>query len=54
MKTMKDYHDMYLECDVLLLAYVFEKVTNNNLNNYRLCSSHYFSAPVQVEIHCLI
>ena len=25
MKTMKDYHNLYLKCDILLLAYVFEK-----------------------------
>ena len=25
MKTMKDYHDLYLKCDVLLLADVFKK-----------------------------
>ena len=28
MKTMKDYHDLHLKCDVLLLADVFEKFGN--------------------------
>ena len=26
MKTMTDYHDLYLKCDVLLIADVFEKI----------------------------
>ena len=30
MKTMKDYHDFYLEYDVLLLADFFEKFKNNS------------------------
>ena len=34
MKTMKDYHDLYLKCDILLLADVFEKFRNNSLKNY--------------------
>ena len=34
MKTMKDYHDLYLKCDVLLLADVFEKFRNNSLMGY--------------------
>ena len=45
MKTMKDYHDFYLKCDVLLLADVFEKLRNNNPKNYGLCQSHYLSVP---------
>ena len=45
MKTMKDYHDLYLKCDVLLLADVFEKFRNNSLKNYGLWPSHYLSAP---------
>ena len=45
MKTMKDYHDLYLKCDNLLLADVFEKIRNNGLKNYRLSPSHYFSTP---------
>ena len=28
---MKDYHDFFLKCDVLLLADVFEKFKNNSL-----------------------
>ena len=42
---MKDYHDLYLKSDVLLLADVFEKFRNNTLKNYGLCSSHYLRAP---------
>ena len=34
MKTMKDYYDLYLKCDVTLLADVFEKFRNNSLINY--------------------
>ena len=45
MKTMKDYHDLYLKWDVLLLADVFEKFRNNSLKNYGLCPSYYLSAP---------
>ena len=29
MKTMKDYHDLYLKRDIFLLSNVFEKVRNN-------------------------
>ena len=34
MKTMEDYHDLYLKNGVLLLADVFEKFRNNSLKNY--------------------
>ena len=44
-KTMKDYHDLHLKCDVLLLANVFERFRNNSLKNYGLCPSHYLYAP---------
>ena len=33
MKTMKYYHNLYLKCDILLLA-VFEKFRNTDLKNY--------------------
>ena len=45
MKTMKDYHDLYLKCDLLRLADVFEKFRNNSIKSYGLCRSHYLSAP---------
>ena len=48
MKKMKDYHDLYLKCDVLLLAGEFGKFRNNSLKNYGLCSSHYVSAPALI------
>ena len=44
-KMMKDYHELYLKCDVLLLADVFEKFRNNSLKNYGLCPCHYLSKP---------
>ena len=46
MKMMKHDHELHLKCDVLLLAYVFEKFRNNSLNNYGLSPSHYLNAPV--------
>ena len=45
MNAMRDYHDLYLKCDVLLLTDVFGKFRNKSLRNYRLSSSHYLSAP---------
>ena len=44
MKTMKHYHSLYLKCDVLLLADVFEEFRNNSLKNYGLRPCHYLSA----------
>ena len=40
---MKDYHGLYLKCDVLLLADIFEKFRKNSSKNYGLCTSHYLS-----------
>ena len=46
MRTMKNYHDLYLKYNVLLLVDVNEKCKNNSLKNYELYAPHYFSAPV--------
>ena len=31
LNSMGDYHDLYLKTDVLLLAYVFEKIHVSNI-----------------------
>ena len=45
MKTIKDYHDLNLRCDVLLLGDVIEKFRKHSTKNYGLCPSHYLSSP---------
>ena len=40
---MKNYHDLYLKCDISLLVDVFEKFKNRCLENYGLCPSNYLS-----------
>ena len=45
MKTFKEYHELYNETDVLLLADVFENFRDNNLRIYGLDPAHYFTAP---------
>ena len=45
MKTIRDYHDLYIVCDYLLLFDVFKKFRTNSLRNYGLCPSHQLSAP---------
>ena len=45
MKTMGDYHDLYLKTDVLLLADLFGKFIKTCLDYYGLDPCHYFSSP---------
>ena len=44
-KTMEDYHDLHLKCDVLVSADVCETFRNNSLKDYGLCPSHYLRKP---------
>ena len=44
-KNLGEYHDLYLECDVLLLCDVFERFINVCLKNYGLDPCHYYSSP---------
>ena len=45
MKSMRDYHNLYLETDVLLLADIFESFRKTCLGNYGRDPAHYLSAP---------
>ena len=44
-KTMRDYHDLYLKTDVLLLSDVMENYRNVCINNYGLDPLWYYTAP---------
>ena len=41
---MKEYHEMFLKCDALLLVDVSETFKNSCLKSYELCLSHYLNA----------
>lgn len=45
MRSMREYHDLYLKSDVLLLADVFENVRSTCLRYYKLDPAHYFTSP---------
>ena len=45
MKSMKDYHDLYLTTDVLLLADAFENFREMALKYYRLDPAHFYTLP---------
>ena len=44
-ETLADYHDLYLKCDVLLLADVFENFRSTCVKYYKLDPAHYYTAP---------
>ena len=45
MKTIREYHDLYLMSDVLLLADVFENFRDVCIENYGLDPAWYYTAP---------
>ena len=45
LEHFQDYHNLYNETDVLLLADVFEKFRNICMENYKLDPAHYYTAP---------
>ena len=52
-KTIKDYHNLYLKSDVLLLADVFENFRKNCLHHYKLDPAHYYTSPGLAWDACL-
>ena len=52
-KTMRDYHDLYLKSDVLLLADVFENFRKTCMEHYNLDPAHYFTSPGLAWDACL-
>ena len=49
---MKDYHDLYLKCDVLLLVDVLN-FTNNSLKIFGLYPRHYLSSS-SLSLHAML
>ena len=52
-KTIRDYHDLYLKSDVLLLADVFENFRATCLKHYNLDPAHYYTSPGLAWDACL-
>ena len=45
LKTMGEYHNLYLQSDILLLSDVFENFRKTCLQYYKLDPCHYFTSP---------
>ena len=52
-KTIRDYHDLYLKTDVLLLADVFENFRKTCFKHYKLDPAHYYTSPGLAWDACL-
>ena len=52
-RTLRDYHDLYLKSDVLLLADVFENFRATCLHLYNLDPAHYYTSPGLAWDACL-
>ena len=52
-KSIRDYHNLYLKSDVLLLADVFENFRKTCLKHYKLDPAHYYTSPGLAWDACL-
>ena len=53
LKNLGDYHDLYVQCDTLLLADIFENFRNKYIETYELDPAHFLSAPGLALQACL-
>lgn len=53
MRNLKDYHNLYVKTDTLLLADVFEKFRGLCLTNYKIDPCHVYTAPGLAWQACL-
>ena len=44
-KNRGDFHDLYVQCDILLVADVFENFRDKRIEIYGLDPAHFLSAP---------
>ena len=52
-RNLGEYHDLYVQCDTLLLVDVFEKFRDTCIEIYGLDPSHFLSAPGLAWQACL-
>ena len=52
-KNLGEYHDLYVQCDTLLLADVFENFRDKCIEIYGLGLVHFLSAPRLAWKACL-
>jgi hypothetical protein len=52
-RTFKDYHDLYLKTDVILLADAFENFRDVSMSTYGLDPAHYLTTPSLTWDACL-
>ena len=52
-KNLGEYHNLYVQCDTLLLADVFENFRDNCIYRYKLDPAHFLSAPRLAQQACL-
>ena len=45
MKNLGDYHDLYVQCDILLLANVFENFRQKYIEIYQIDVAYFYASP---------